>query len=368
MMLVAALLFSVTLFALTAAVLTTGVAAQRETRYVLAAQKAAEAAESAVHLVLAKLEMPDTPVIGTEANYKYDLKGKGSRATRVAVRITAAGSDGADNDLDGSIDEPDEVDLFEVLSVARHDNVARALRVTIRRDLKTAQATSPVILGNSTATTVYEGSQHVLSGDPVDINGAPVPGGTLQAAIGVAGDPAHVISQLPTQDTVFGDPKVEEVPPLDVTAYVTQAALDADVTLAPGLHKPALGEWGTLSAPKLVYATGDLEIGSSESGAGVLVVDGDLDMGGGFEWTGLVIVTGTLTIRGGGSGTHLIGGALVQGIQDPAEEIKPDFRITGSSDMEFSPEAIRTMSSAMLGWDYEPLKWRTAAAGEEVSP
>ena len=376
MLLIAAMLFAITLFGLTAAILASGVAAQSEKRYVLASQKASEATESGVHLALGRIKTPGTPAIPDAGlDLAYTIGGTGSRATRLAIEVVPGAGDGADNDLDGVVDEYDEREMYEIIATGRHDNVGRALRVTIRRSTADLLATSPIMIGDSLATTDYSGSQHLVSGELVDINGSPVASVPSASAIGVAGDPALVTAQLPKFDTIVGDPKVTEIPPLDLGPLITYGKANADLTLTPPPltdPDPALrpdpkipGHWGTIDDPRLIVVEGDALIESSDSGAGVLIIDGDVDIGGGFEWTGVIIANGKALFRGGGTGTRLIGGALIQGSSDPSDI---DFEITGTVDVLYSPEAILRMLGVLFGRRYDTLKWRTARVVDETSP
>ena len=369
MILIAAMLFSITLMALTSAIITSGVASKNEKRYVLASQRAAEASESAVHLCVAKLKMPMGPVItDTGTNLTYAIGGSGKRATRLSIDLFAGTRDGADNDLDGEVDEADEYNLIEMVATARHDNVGRALRVTMQRHDLEFSPQSAIQIGDAGAITIYSGSSHMISGAASDMHGNAVPGAPMASAIGVVGDPSGVISQLPSSAsrTIIGNPQVTQIQPFDLALFQGLAVSSADVTLGAGTHKPAnAGDWGTIESPKLVRFTGNTEVASSEQGVGVMFVEGDLDIRGGFQWTGVIVATGAVRFRGGGAANRVIGSAIVSGSADPLAD---DLRIDGTVDALYSPEAVAHVMDSLYGRRLTVLKWRGARVEEETTP
>ena len=64
-----------------------------------------------------------------------------------------------------------------------------------------------------------------------------------------------------------------------------------------------ISQFGTSASPQVTFVNGNLELGGSPEGAGILVVNGDLTWNGNAQFYGLVIVLGgTLTVTGGGNG------------------------------------------------------------------
>jgi hypothetical protein len=61
----------------------------------------------------------------------------------------------------------------------------------------------------------------------------------------------------------------------------------------------------------VIHAAGDLTVGASTSGQGILLVDGDLEIRDGFEFYGVILVGGTVTAGPGGG--RVLGGVRVGG-------------------------------------------------------
>lgn len=62
-------------------------------------------------------------------------------------------------------------------------------------------------------------------------------------------------------------------------------------------------DFGTEASPQITYVNGDLDLGGSPEGHGILVVNGDLAWNGTSQFYGLVIVLGeSVTVTGGGNG------------------------------------------------------------------
>ncbi len=92
-----------------------------------------------------------------------------------------------------------------------------------------------------------------------------------------------------------------------------KALIDAALA-APGANaygsNPGSIAYGTAANPVVDFVDGDLNLGGSVDGYGVLVVTGTLSVSGGFSWHGIVLVIGdgVASFSGGGSGQ--ITGAL----------------------------------------------------------
>ena len=145
-----------------------------------------------------------------------------------------------------------------------------------------------------------------------------IPGASPLAGISSPTTAAAITSAITNQqeDNVQGsgaDPSVQTSPiNLDLPAIAAQWALMADLTYPDG-SSPSMAGWGAIGDLKIVHCTGDLDLQSNGTGAGVLVVDGDLHLGGTLNYNGIIIVLGNVDIQGGGNAQNIIGGLMVQG-------------------------------------------------------
>ena len=131
--LMTSLLFAMTILAFSASVITSGVAASNQKRYLIAKQRALGAAESGVYHLLAGLNGTQRASLMAAGKLEATLEGNSSstRTVRYAVTFGSGATDDIDNDLDGVKDESDEADIIEVSSTGYADNLARTVRVTL---------------------------------------------------------------------------------------------------------------------------------------------------------------------------------------------------------------------------------------------
>jgi len=90
-------------------------------------------------------------------------------------------------------------------------------------------------------------------------------------------------------------------------------------------------------ASQITYIPGDVQLTSSPTGNGVLIVNGNLDIHGGLNFYGLVIVTGVVSFTGGGSDQVNLYGALIAGQQSLV-----DNQLGGSMAINFDQCALPT--------------------------
>jgi len=361
--LVASLLFATTVLAFSTSVILSGYAVERQRRSLAATQMAQDAAESGVNQVVARITGPGGAVLRAGgATVSGNVRGTTVRAQRYEVQVGRAGEDGADNDLDGLVDEPDEDDMLEVISTGFADDVARTVRVTLLARYQEPEVQSATYLADPMADMKLNGNAFLISGFDVDQGGNAT--GDAVPGIGVAGDPEHVKDQIKKQleDNVVGQgdmPSVYEVPALDLRELIEAGARAANVTLTSGSTvKPSSpGAWGTLEAPAILYGVGDIHISGGAAGAGIMIVDGDLKISGGFEWRGLVIVRGEVTFTGGGGGKRLMGALVVE--RDVSGNVTyngTEMTISGTVDILFSRQIIGMVTTQFA--TYTILNWR----------
>lgn len=81
-----------------------------------------------------------------------------------------------------------------------------------------------------------------------------------------------------------GNPTVHQVPPLDLRELIDAGARAADVRLAGNVRAGSATDWGTITAPKILYGTGEVHLSGNRRGAGVLIVEGDLTISADLKW------------------------------------------------------------------------------------
>ena len=360
--LLSALLFATTILAWTAAVLTSGVAAQQHQRYLGAASQAQDAAESGVNLLIAHLTGPESAALLASGKLAGNLRGTGDRAQRFDATLESAAVDGIDNDLDGWVDEDDEADMFEVTSTGRYDNVSRTVRVTLLARYRTPTMAAAAYIADPFADLRLNGNAFMITGYDIGLDGNPT--GVVLPGIGVAGDPDQIENQIGNQDedNVIGsgdDPSVEEVEYMELEALIDDGARAANVVLEGdgGTEQPeSVGAWGTLDSPAVVFGSGDIHISGGAQGAGILIVDGNLRITGGFEWHGLVIVRGELVFAGGGGGKRIVGGLIVEKSVSNGNGDDDEITIGGTVDIMLSQETVQKVQKAFA--TYTLLNWR----------
>ncbi|MGH7161838.1 MAG: hypothetical protein ACREID_00025, partial [Planctomycetota bacterium] len=227
--LVAALIFSTTILALAASMLVTGYAAEREKRAMVAAQHAQEAAESGVHMSIVQLNTRTTGLLTGGVNLLDALRGLGDAAKRFVVDALPALDDGADNDLDGAVDEEDEADVIEVTSSGTYDRVTRTVRATLVPRFRIPRLKSVIYIGDIFATVGFSGNSYLISGQETTLLGGLLPG--MGGGVGVAGDPTNIAGQISGKVllNIVGSPKVGQVERLDLQALVDEGARAASV-------------------------------------------------------------------------------------------------------------------------------------------
>jgi len=93
--------------------------------------------------------------------------------------------------------------------------------------------------------------------------------------------------------------------PIDWDAIVNHGALEPDYILSGTLGWPtSWSDWPT------IYVTGDVSLGSAQTGQGLLLIRGNAAMNGSFSWNGVILVGGALT----SDGNQTIQGAIISGL------------------------------------------------------
>jgi hypothetical protein len=128
-----------------------------------------------------------------------------------------------------------------------------------------------------------------------------------------------IVNALPNESHYIGyggTPSVENVYSSLGETMGTPAGLKAlidSVAAAPGAHvygnNPSSIAMGSAASPAINYVDGNLSLGGSTNGYGILVVTGKLTMSGNFAWHGSILVVGNGEADFGGGGNGLITGS-----------------------------------------------------------
>lgn len=95
------------------------------------------------------------------------------------------------------------------------------------------------------------------------------------------------------------------------------------------------------AVPQVTYVGGSVQLTSSSTGSGILIVDGDLDVHGGMNFYGLIIVRGVTTFSGGGSDQVNLYGAILSGEKLGAA----DAELGGSVSLQYDSCALKQIDS-----------------------
>jgi len=361
--LVSALLFALVAAAYVAAIVSADLAVSGQARAHQGAREAHAAAGSGINYAVALMSQPNRQEFLDTVPVGQTLRGTGAHSTRFQVNLTSALADGADNDLDGLIDEADEAEMYEAVSIGSYDGMTRAVRATLLARFATPQMPSAVYVHDPMAGVTLNGNAFRISGQDVDMAGRRT--GSTVPGIGVNGSPTSIITELQSQHSQNvtgsgGTPSVAQVAPLDLAPLIAQGARTANVVLEEGVsNEPENpGDWGTEKAPAVVYGVGDIRISGQPKGFGILVIDGNLTLSGKFTWHGLIVVKGSVTISGGGGNKNIIGGLVVD--QGVSIEEDPEVTVQGSVDIDYSGATIEHVRRTFA--IYQVMNWREGPA------
>lgn len=351
--------FALVAMAYISATLTSSVAVRNQTRYYTASQRASDVAESAVHQLLARMGSPLGAEILENGGLEGTIEGDDGSRLRYSVAIWSGADDGADNDQDGEADESDEIDILEVRSTGYFDQLARTVRVTLLARYRDADVSSATYLADPFTDLNFSGEAFTIQGNNHDIDGAPLPGEV--PAIGVPHSESVIAGKIDPSAArhitgAGGTPSVMSVPRLEVAQLIDEGARSAGIVLQRSVVVPRKDQpWGTLSAPTIVYAPGDVKLSGGANGVGILLVDGNLEIAGAFEWRGVMIVRGEVRFVGGGGVKRLIGSLIVANdVEGLASGVGLDMR--GTVDVLFSRDAVNRVMAAFAS--YTILNWR----------
>ena len=196
-----------------------------------------------------------------------------------------------------------------------------------------------------TDDTKFNGTQFLVSGRDWDpVTGLPILGNGEVPGIMTTGDPAEIVnelagSQVNNVEGSGGEPSVaSSTINLDLEAMAQEYAAIAETTLPAGTYSEET--WGSLDDYTVLHVTGDMHTSGTCQGGGLLIVDGDFDCSGEFLWYGMVIVLGDLTFTGGGSGIHIYGSVLANGLDVQT--------VSGNADLLYSSIALDRLTMELM--------------------
>jgi hypothetical protein len=120
---------------------------------------------------------------------------------------------------------------------------------------------------------------------------------------------------------------------LDLAALAAAWSQVADITYNGSLNNPNTSTWGTIGDLKVVHVAGDLNLGGTSSGAGVLVIDGNFVMDGTFNWNGVILCLGDVDVKGGGNAKQVLGSLMIQGTLTGNTVVNGNVKVLYSSAM-----------------------------------
>lgn len=325
------------------------------------------------------IDFEHTPVpIGSRTTYGFLTPASG--VAMGTGRYFARLSDNSDEAPLGFADNPrvdtDYTVILRVLGVHRASisevnsvgtagkNSLAILEGVLRRDLSFDLA-SPLVLYGPDTNASFTGNSFDIVGDAQHsavtvLNNAPANGdaGTAyRSMLNALGNKGNVVgpagpdgvSLVDGTDAMrnSGNPDATNVfDPVFLARFVTFLASVADNLYTQDTQLSGSGaNLGTVSAPKITVALGDLTLTGAGSGAGILIVKGTFELGGAFDYDGLVLVVGDGDLWMHGANKTLQGGVYVARIdQSPQGNYSfgiPRIRLSGNSNFIFDSDDLR---------------------------
>ena len=211
-------------------------------------------------------------------------------------------------------------------------------------------------------TQIKFGGNLSLDGNDHHPDGTAGPGPAVYGISTATGDPAgsnafDLVSQTPKKyyDQILGlagKPSIGEVPPVDANSLFDEFKMRKSQEVPAGNYNDVQwGDW-TKDEFKVTYASGDITLGGTMNGSGVLLVDGSLTLTGKSQFVGVIIVRGDVKLSGGGNEVKVYGSLIAS----DANELS--FRATGSPELKYSSWALAQAFRLLRGrpevvcWDY----------------
>lgn len=148
-----------------------------------------------------------------------------------------------------------------------------------------------------------------------------------------------------------GPPSIRTVPDTTDWLAVTEALIfAADITIPSGTYN-TYGEYGTPSAPKITYVTGNVSLTGGFQGDGIMIVNGNLSMAGNSTFRGIVLVykNSSIDCKITGNG-GIYGGTILAGTN-------VNIQATGNSSFYYSSQALANAQAKLKSSRFEIVEW-----------
>jgi hypothetical protein len=299
-------------------------------------EQALQTAESGIDWIIYETKVAGTTSVGTRFEERLD-----SGSSFQASVTYHYGSDGFDDDRDGTPDDPDE-DVFQVTSTGTVGTATRRVVAYMARRSYLPSLTGSVTLTHPSPTIDLSGSARI-DGRNYNFNGTlAASGSTYGIAMAPPGTAAHGLAELTGSEPskvngVGGTPSVGPGIAINIAELINQARNSA--TIVVNRENVSSSTFGTTAAPVVTYRNGDVRLAGNCSGAGLMVVEGNLTITGNFTYYGVIVVTGTVDTS---LGTTMVYGGMVMGPNTSVIDLR------GTCDLRYSALGV-AMASALAG-------------------
>jgi Tfp pilus assembly protein PilX len=337
---------------LSATVLVSNSSRQRYATTLLERERAFQLAEAGVDWAISRLRcnngaLPSNPVETRDF----------AKAGSFSVRYLSGTANGTDDDGDGTTDEADEGSFSTVRATGTSGTCRRTVEILTRRIVDVPTFNAAVQMNVDSPVFDLTGAAFRISGENHAPDGSLDPSQPTFAAIASPATVASVTSQIDPKwsDQITGaggTPSVRQVAALDLTRFIEQARTTADSIISAGTYSGLTVGTPTYEGVRVVYATGDVKLTGTGTGAGVLAVNGDLEISGDFTWVGIILVRGRVRMMGGG-GTQKVIGVLT--VADEVTTTNEGIGLNGTVDLLYSQQSIvmaagRLATTAVASW------------------
>lgn len=260
-----------------------------------------------------------------------------------------------DGEYDISITGPDS--LMTITSTSHFGNTNHQVIVTAKREPAVLPSVHGALYISTDTLDVKLQGDLEIDGNDRNIDDSPGPEPAVPGiAVDDPGDSSYVINELKPKisksiEGLGGDPSVNTI--VDNTDWddVTQNLIfSQDTTIGAGTYGAGT-VFGTFANPIITYVEGDVNLSSTATGSGIMIVNGNVTMSGQFTYYGMLIVYGKSSIEttfvgnGGIYGSTVIVGSYV------------DFKATGTTGIYYSSQAISNAQIKMKSSRFDILSW-----------
>jgi hypothetical protein len=279
-------------------------------------------AHTGVNMLLRRLDRNDTSIINPMYRLQTPLMvvNVASGLCSVTVKLT----------------NPSFLDTIDVWSKSRFMDTTRTMNVRLNRQPvpfpgigEAAGLRVPNVAFQMNGSPSIDGHNHDINGNPL------APGPNDKPGVGVI-TPADTATVLAYASKIDGTKDViVDSSMADPSLFVGEYINAADYTYTSGTYGSNM-TWGSVTAPAIVYANGNVKFNGNIEGWGILVVQGDLQLAGTFKFHGLVVAYNDVIIDVQfATGTPDIIGALLE-----AGPSGSDFIMKGNSNISYSKDAL----------------------------